>query len=329
MINPCPVLKQPHTKYTKWACSHKCSVSSRFKLETSPVAGHRAASAEQKPCWMALRKQMLKEQKTVFSQVIPPGLQVQMCHPQVTNLLLWPLPPVLLSVRRLKTKDETKLRGCKVDDHMSWKHVVDFSLYTKWFSDLNLWQLSRRPCRSKPTVSLKAFCRGVLLLLLTFLTVVARPTSWERCKQKDAVSNSFSGRSGKIKATGLTEHHTKPELLLKRQSGEQPCTMENTMCHFVANCTHSGARQGPYQHPLRHPHHTLPFLSALCFCVSSCCAITHTGLLFDFTSVLRWLRQARPGISAMWLKNGNRRQEYKRRHTGCGSGSLAGEWVVD
>lgn len=29
------------------------------------------------------------------------------------------------------------------------------------------------------------------------------------------------------------------------------------------------------------------------------------------------------------MKNGNRTQEYKRRHTGCGSGSLAEEWVVD
>lgn len=56
---------------------------------------------------------------------------------------------------------------------------------------------------------------------------------------------------------------------------------------------------------------------------------SHTGLLFDFTSMLRRLRQARPGISAMWLENGNRRQEYKRRHTGCGGGGGGEEWVVD
>ncbi len=38
-------------------------------------------------------------------------------------------------------------------------------------------------------------------------------------------------------------------------------------------------------------------------CMSSCCAITHTGLLFDFTSALRRLKQARPGISAIVFNN--------------------------
>lgn len=118
---------------------------------------------------------------------------------------------------------------------------------------------------------------------------------------------------------------------LWKESGTAPRKTPFVTC--VANCTHSGAHQWPYQHPLMHPHNALPFLSALCFFCSAWAAVvqSHTlgCLLFDFTPVLRWLRQTRPGISAMWLKNGNRRQEYKRRHTGCGSGSLAGEWVVD
>lgn len=172
-----------------------------------------------------------------------------------------------------------------------------------------------------------------------------RPYSWDRCERKDAVNKSFSGQSGKMKATGVLrlkarkqqqrEHHAELELLLKGQSGETApvwnCAAENTMCHFVANCTHTGARQWPYQHTFMRPHHTLPFLSALYFvAVHEQLLCNHTlGLLFDFTSVLRRLRQARPGISAMWLKNGNRRQEYKRRHTGCGGGSVAEEWVVD
>lgn len=54
-----------------------------------------------------------------------------------------------------------------------------------------------------------------------------------------------------------------------------------------------------------------------------------TGLLFDFTPEPRRSRQARPGISAMRLKNGNRRHAYKRRRTVCGSVSLGEEWVVD
>lgn len=122
----------------------------------------------------------------------------------------------------------------------------------------------------------------VFLLLLTFcclsVTAVVIPTSGEKCKQKDAVNNCFSGQSGKMKAARTlrlkqgSNSSGNATLSLncfwKHRGGNSPvwnCAMENTMCHFVANCTYSGARQRPYQHTFMHTHHTMPFISALCF----------------------------------------------------------------
>lgn len=158
-------------------------------------------------------------------------------------------------------------------------------------------------------------------------------------------NNSFSGQSENMTATDILQlkeqgSNSSGETTLslgsfsKDRSGNCPlweCEVENTMCRTVSNFTHSGVHQQPFLHPFPHPHHTLPCLKWTLLLCSAWAAVvqSHTELLFDFTSVLRRLRQARPGISAMWLKNGNRSQEYKRRHTGCGSGSVVDEWVVD
>lgn len=164
------------------------------------------------------------------------------------------------------------------------------------------------------------------------VTVVAIPTSCDaRCKQEDAVNNIFSGQSVKMKATVILKT---PHWALAASEKAQPCLELRRGTQHVSLCCQLHtfwcspvAIPAPVYAPAPYP--ALPKCTLLLQCMSSCCAIAHTGLLFDFTSVLRRLRQARPGISAMWLKNGDRRQEYKRRHTGCGCGSLAWEWVVD
>lgn len=88
---------------------------------------------------------------------------------------------------------------------------------------------------------------------------------------------------------------------------------------LVPASDHNSARL----YTIRTPYPVFPKSSLLPRSAWAAVVQSHSMSRFDLTSALRWLRQARPGKSAMWLKNGNRRQEYKRRHTGCGSGSLA------
>lgn len=161
------------------------------------------------------------------------------------------------------------------------------------------------------------------------VTSSGHPTSnWERSHNKDSGSKKFlepkwkkTERQQQASWGRRTEPEHRPD-----QSGttprKTPCVTELPTALIMAAILAPAYTPAPYP---ALPKCTL-LLSQL---MSSCCAITHTGLLFDFTPLLGWLRQARPGISAMWLKNGNRRQEYKRRHTGRGCGSVAGEWVVD
>lgn len=175
---------------------------------------------------------------------------------------------------------EVRLSGSKLE-HMSQKHVVDFpftrliQIFESLAAECYLFQ-SICLCRRKLTHHVPSVIEGFLrrrpLAPPYTVTVVAIPPSLERHKHEDAVNNSFSGQSGKMKATGvltlktrkqrLWDRPAEPRALLKGQCREQPCV---TICHWIANCTHSGAGQQPYQRPFMHTHHTLPFLSALRF----------------------------------------------------------------
>lgn len=109
-------------------------------------------------------------------------------------------------------------------------------------------------------LELNSFHKDALMFFVAFfclsVTKVAKPTSWGRCKLKDAVNNSFTGQSVKMKTTGICKlktrkqqylgHHTDHELLVKKTGSNLVwnCAVD-TMCHFVANCTLPVARQQP------------------------------------------------------------------------------------
>lgn len=243
-----------------------------------------------------------------------------------------------------------------VDDHTctSQRYVMEFPFYQNdwviWILRC-LWFLSEHicPCRSKLTVSLKAFCTSVVFLfphlLLLICDYIGHTYSvvpvWNRCKLKDAetIVSRVMVRAWQQQASSDSKNKEatavgKTTQSLSWQIKKQPCLGVCRGKHHVSHCfqLHTfwcppAAIPAPVSAPVPYP--ALPKCTLLLCSAWAAVVQSHTGLLFDFTSVLRRLRQARPGISAMWLKNGNRSQEYKRRHTGCGSGSLVEEWVVD
>ncbi|KAK5917884.1 hypothetical protein CgunFtcFv8_002694 [Champsocephalus gunnari] len=104
-----------------------------------------------------------------------------------------------------------------------------------------------------------------------------------------------------MKATGILRLNSvrNATLFPKEPREEQPRlerAAESTMCHFVANCPHRGACHTSARII---PCPALPKCTLLLCSARAAVVQSHTGLLFDFPSVQRRSRQARPGISAM------------------------------
>lgn len=208
-----------------------------------------------------------------------------------------------------------KFSSSLVDDNMSLRHVVDFPFSSAVIQQFESW---------------------VSLLLLLMCDCGDRiyklkriPTSrcskyqylwskWEseRKRHDHAVNMEAVQQPRCSVAVSEKTEQTCLELCCREHHVSLSCQLHTYRCPSVAI-------PAPALYPGL-PKCTLLLCSAWAAVVQS-----HIRLLFDLTLALRRLRQARPGISAMWLKNGNRRQEYKRRHTSCGCGSLAEEWVVD
>lgn len=290
---------------------------------------------------------MVKEHRSVFTQIIKPGLQVQMCQLQVTNQCC------CLS-GEFRQKMASRLSDSMMDVLMSLRYVVNFPFYHNvsvicifgsWVTFvIYFWAYIPAGVNSQYSWKFSAEIAPPHLLLFicdcSGHTYKLGKMPAQVCSKK-IVSQV---RMEEIEATGFLrlktgmqqqlERHAEPELLLKRQSREKPRLEPCRGKHHVSLCCQlhtywcpPAAIPAPVSAPAPYP--ALPKRTFFPCSAWPAVVQSHTGLLFDFTSVLRWLRQARPGISAMWLKNGKKRQEYKRRHTGCGSGSLAEEWVVD